>query len=807
MNENIRILLTDSRSLSEPAVTLFFALVTEYNDGHRYIPDLYEKGVRNFVVQHDFEGSDRIPDAQLIWVDNTLTALQEMAATHRQKFDIPIIGIAGSNGKTIVKEWLYQLLHDRFSIVRSPRSYNSQTGVPLSVWQLNEQTQLGIFEAGISLPNEMERLEKIIRPTIGIFTTIGEAHQENFYSQEEKCLEKLKLFQSTDTIIYNEDQNLLRYCIEKQGFLNKAFSWSIKNEKADLFVSEIRKEIDSTVIQAKTENRIIEFSIPFTDEASIENAIHCLALLLYLSKQGLSSQEIDTERFSKLEPVAMRLDVSQGINGNILINDTYNSDINSLSIALDFMARRSCKNQLKRVLILSDIQQSGMVPVAFYRKVAELVHQKNVQQIIGIGPNLMSQSNLFGMEKEFFPTTERFFDSDSWRKLKNSLILIKGSRQSRFERISEQLVEKAHQTVLEVNLDAIIHNLKYFRSKLNPSTKVICMVKAFGYGIGSYELAKTLQERGADYLAVALADEGAELRREGITMPILVMNPEEHAFNTLLEYQLEPEVYNLPILDAIIRETERRGILNYPIHIKLNTGMNRLGFDAQDLPAIAAKLKMQTGVVVKSIFSHLAGSDSPLLDDFTRMQIALFQEKSIELENELGYPLLRHLSNSAGIERFPEAQFDMVRLGIGLYGVSAVNQDLVKPVATLKTRILQIRNVKKEDTVGYNRNGKLQRDSRIACIPIGYADGFDRRLGNGKGQVLVNGQLCPVVGNVCMDICMIDVSDTSATEGDIVILFGEERLTINQLAEQLETIPYEILTSISPRVKRIYYKE
>ncbi|MDR2843480.1 MAG: bifunctional UDP-N-acetylmuramoyl-tripeptide:D-alanyl-D-alanine ligase/alanine racemase [Candidatus Symbiothrix sp.] len=802
----IRILLTDSRSLSEAAATLFFALPTEHNDGHRYIADLYEKGVRNFVVQHDFDGRKRMPDANCLWVNDTLTALQQLASLHRQLFDIPVIGITGSNGKTIVKEWLYQLLHDRFSVVRSPRSYNSQTGVPLSVWQLNEQTQLGIFEAGISLPNEMEKLESIIRPTIGIFTTLGEAHQENFASQEEKCLEKLKLFASTDTIIYNEDQTVVKYCMEKADLVTKTIAWSVQNKQASLFISNIEKAIDHTRINAQWNLRpcehAISIQIPFTDDASIENAIHCLALTLFLAPD-LSDLP---SRFDKLDPVAMRLDVSKGINGNILINDTYNSDINSLSIALDFMARRSGENQLKQVLILSDILQSGLVPAAFYRKVAALVEQNQVQHIIGIGPNLLSHSNLFGMEKDFFPTTESFLHSGIWRKLKHSLILIKGSRQSRFERISEQLSEKAHQTILEVNLDAIIHNLKHFRSKLRPATKVICMVKAFGYGIGSYELAKTLQERGADYLAVALADEGAELRREGITMPIMVMNPEEHAFNTLLEYHLEPEIYNLNLLEAIIHETKRRGIVNYPIHIKLDTGMSRLGFDRKDIPLAAEKLNEQNGVTVKSVFSHLAGSDSPLLDDFTHQQIEQFTQESKALEQLLGYPVWRHILNSAGIERFAEAQFDLVRLGIGLYGISAIDNALLKPVATLKTRILQIREIEPDVTVGYNRNGVISRKSRIACIPIGYADGLDRRLGNGKGNVLINGQLCPFIGNICMDICMVDVTNIAAKEGDTAIIFGEQ-ITISRLAEQLETIPYEILTSISPRVKRIYYKE
>ena len=798
----IGILLTDSRSLSDPAVSLFFALSTTHNDGHRYIRDLYERGVRNFVVNNAFVDTDNMPDANFLTVSDTLAALQHLAVFHRKQFNIPVVGITGSNGKTIVKEWLYQLLHDRLNIVRSPRSYNSQTGVPLSVWQLNEQTELGIFEAGISLPGEMQKLEPIILPTVGLFTTIGEAHQENFYSQEEKCLEKLQLFESVEKIIYNADHHLINYCMEKKGFTGKAFSWSKIHVHANLFISRIDKGIDRTIIEYVVQDARHTIKIPFTDDASIEDAIHCLAFIQYL----FPDLDALSKRFEKLDPVAMRLDVNKGIHNNILINDTYNSDINSLSIALDFMARRSIDNPFKRVLILSDILQSGMVPAAFYRKVAELVSQKQVQHIIGIGPNLMSHSNLFGMEKEFYPTTESYLDSGRWRNLKDSIVLIKGSRQSRFERISEQLEEKAHQTVLEVDLDAVIHNLKYFRSQLHPETKVICMVKAFGYGVGSYELAKTLQERGADYLAVAVADEGAELRREGITMPILVMNPEEHAFNTLFEYSLEPEIYNQNILNAMIRETGRRGILHYPIHIKLDTGMNRLGFDAVELPIVLEKLNVQQGVIVKSVFSHLAGSDSPLFDEFTRKQIDRFQQETSGLEKALNYPVMKHILNSAGIERFPEAQMNMVRLGIGLYGISVINPSNLKPVATLKTRILQIREVKKEETVGYNLNGRLQRNSRIACLPIGYADGLDRRLGNGNLSILIGGKKCPTIGNICMDICMVDITDTHVGEGDEAILFGDE-ITISDWAEKLQTIPYEILTSISPRVKRIYYKE
>ncbi|MDR2473053.1 MAG: bifunctional UDP-N-acetylmuramoyl-tripeptide:D-alanyl-D-alanine ligase/alanine racemase [Tannerella sp.] len=801
INIEKKILLTDSRSLSDPDISMFFALVTQQNDGHKYIRVLYEKGVRNFVVRRSFNGTDEMPDANFYRVDDTLVALQEITASHRQKFNIPIIGITGSNGKTIVKEWLYQLLHEQFNIVRSPRSYNSQTGVPLSVRQLNEDTELGIFEAGISQRGEMQRLEAIIRPTIGIFTTIGDAHQENFSSHEEKCLEKLILFEHAEKIIYNEDQTLVKYCLEKKNLLTKTFAWSKTNPNADLFIRSINKNFDKTTIGYISECESGEIQIPFTDDASVENAIHCLALIISQTYgQGAHCP------FSRLEPVAMRLDLSKGVNNNTLINDSYNSDINSLTIALDFMGRRAQGNRLKRVLVLSDILQSGIAPAVFYRQVAELVKKEKVEHIIGIGPNLMAHSNLFDMEKEFYPATESYLESGSWRTLKNSVVLIKGARQSRFERIFEQLEEKAHRTVLEVDLDAMIHNLKHFRSLLKPDTKVICMVKAFGYGIGSYEPAKTLQERGADYLAVALADEGVELRREGVTMPIMVMNPEKHTFTIMFEHRLEPEIYDLDMLDAIIRETERRGILHYPIHIKLNTGMNRLGFEEYEITDLVAKLNNQQGVTVKSVFSHLAGSDSPDLDDFTRSQIRQFTSAAEHLEQMLEYPIRKHILNSAGIERFPEAQFDMVRLGIGLYGISSMDYGFLKPVATLKTHILQVREVKQTDTVGYNRNGILKRDSRIACLPIGYADGLDRRFGNGHGYVLINNKKCPFVGNICMDVCMVDVTDTNADEGDAAIIFGE-KITVSELAEQLQTIPYEILTSISPRVKRVYFKE
>ena len=798
-NSTVNYLLTDSRSLSYPLETLFFALETTHNDGHKYIPDLYKSGVRNFVIQHNIPEQPEMIDANFLLVDNSLAALQQLAAYHKSQFNIPIIGITGSNGKTIVKEWLYQLLNKDFNIVRSPRSYNSQTGVPLSIWQLEEKTELGLFEAGISLPSEMERLEHIIKPTIGILTNIGNAHQENFSSLKEKCLEKLKLFKDAKLLIYNDDDKVIEDSVGAVDYHFEKFGWSRKDENAILFIKHTKKEKESTLINYIFQGKENNIIIPFTDDASIENAIHCLAILLNINSGSL-------EKFQSLEPVAMRLDVKKGINHCILINDTYNSDINSLDIALDFMYRRSVDAKMKSILILSDILQSGIPVDVFYKQVAELISKKQIQQIIGIGTDISSQADKFNIEKEFYPSTESFLQTGKIHQFQDSIILIKGSRSFFFEKITEQLEDKVHETMLEVNLDAIIHNFKYFRSKLKPETKMICMVKAFGYGVGSYELAKTLQDQGCDYLAVAVADEGFELRREGISMPIIIMNPEMNSFNTLFDNYLEPEIYSFRILNAMLKEAEKRGITQYPIHIKLDTGMHRLGFEADDMPKLISLLNNQSFLKVRSVFTHLAGSDSLAHDKYTTRQLSLFQQLASEIENALPYSILKHALNSAGIERFPQYQSDMVRLGIGLYGVSVTDKDAVQNVATLKTTILQIKNRQKDETVGYSRNGVLSRDTRIACLPIGYADGLDRKLSNRKGSVLIEGKRCPIIGNICMDLCMVDVTDTNAREGDIAIIFGKE-ITIEEIANQLDTIPYEILTSISPRVKRIYFKE
>jgi alanine racemase len=798
-------LLTDSRTLSFPETSLFFAIKTKTNDGHKYIDDLYKSGVRNFVITDKPPGLHQMPDANFLFVKSVTGALQRLAAHHRKRFSIPVIGITGSNGKTVVKELLYQLMHADFNIVRSPRSYNSQIGVPLSVWEMNEQHTLGIFEAGISKPDEMDKLRPVILPTIGLITNIGEAHQENFRSAKEKCMEKLSLFIDSDVIIYNADNKPIENALDAMCLSYKAVGWSRKDADSALFVNSVEKGETTTRLRCTTMGIVHEYVIPFADDAFIEDIIHCMAIMFYLNPAGIINKD---DVFASLEPVAMRLEVKDGTNGCRLINDTYNSDINSLSVALDFQQSRRAGKKLKTTVILSDILQTGMAPHSLYGKVAELLSRKKVDRLIGIGPGICECGHLFKtMETAFHASSSGFIRSFRPDMFRDEIILIKGSRSFHFENITALLEKKVHETILEVNLDAIVHNFNYYRSRLHPKTKMVCMVKAFGYGVGSFELAKTLQERRCDYLAVAVADEGEDLRREGITVPVMVMNPELSSFHLLFDYMLEPEVYSFRLLDTLIKESTRRGFMSFPIHIKIDTGMHRLGFEPGDIPEICRRLKAQDGLVVRSVFSHLAGSDAPEFDDFTEKQVDEYTRAAAALEKGLGYAILKHVLNSAGIERFPDYQKDMVRLGISLYGISAsgITEDL-QCVCSLKTVILQIRNVPRGDSIGYGRKTFVERDSRIAVIPIGYADGLDRHLSNGNGEALVHGKRCPVVGNICMDACMIDVTDVDANEGDTVIIFNDE-LTVDELAAKIGTIPYEILTSISPRVKRIYYRE
>lgn len=804
---SIGFLLTDSRSLCFPEETLFFALKTERNDGHHYIPELYGRGVRNFVVQEVPSGWDKLyPQSNFLVTPRPLEALQRLAERHRDEFLIPIVGITGSNGKTIVKEWLYQLLSPSRVVTRSPRSYNSQIGVPLSVWLLNENTQVGVFEAGISEKGEMQALRDIIQPTIGVFTSLGDAHQENFGSLKEKCEEKIRLFHDAKAIVYSLDDELLDDVIRASGEKAESFTWSVKDRNATFYVSKIEKSgIATTITYQWKGDAEAQFTIPFIDEASLENAITAAIVCLYLS---VSAAEL-TERMPLLEPVAMRLEVKEGQHGCTLINDSYNSDYNSLDIALDFMNRRPDHQGRKRTLILSDILQSGESDKALYEKVAFLAEKRRVEKFIGIGTGLLAQQQAFNKigEKYFFASVTEFINSSAFEALRDEVILLKGARRFGFDRLTELLVKKVHETVLEVNLNAVVDNLNWYRSRMKPETKLVCMIKADAYGAGAVEIAKTLQDHRVDYLAVAVADEGVTLRKNGITSNIMIMNPEMSSFKTLFDYDLEPEVYSFRLLDALVKAAEKEGISGFPVHIKLDTGMHRLGFDPQhDMEELIKRLKQQNAIIPRSVFSHFVGSDADNFDDFSARQFALFEEGSKKLQSAFTHHIIRHMDNSAGIEHFPERQMDMCRLGLGLYGINPRTNERIYNISTLKTTILQLRKVPAGDTVGYSRKGTISHDSIIAAIPIGYADGLNRHLGNRHAYCLVNGKKAEYVGNICMDVAMIDVTGIDCKEGDSVEIFGDN-LPVTVLSDILDTIPYEVLTNISNRVKRIYYQD
>ncbi|MGM9656544.1 MAG: bifunctional UDP-N-acetylmuramoyl-tripeptide:D-alanyl-D-alanine ligase/alanine racemase [Alloprevotella sp.] len=798
-------LLTDSRSLAFPETTLFFALRTPVGDGHKYIPDLYRRGVRNFVVGTVPENHETdYPDANFLRVLSPLKALQRLAERHREEYVLPVIGITGSNGKTVVKEWIYQLLMLSMNVTRSPRSYNSQVGVPLSVWLLDERSRIGVFEAGISQPGEMQALRAIIQPTIGVMTNIGPAHQENFSTIQEKCHEKLLLFKDAKVLIYNADEPVVAESVHDFGFGGQLFGWSRKDEHATVFVRAIEPTEDGkTRIAYFFNGTAAEYTLPFADEASIQNSITALCVCLYL---GLTPADI-ARRMALLEPVAMRLEVVQGVRGCTLINDAYNSDAAALDIALDFMNRRAKEQAAKgRTLILSDIFQTGIPAEELYAKVAEMLKSRGVERLIGVGPAISAAHTLFSIKKSFYPTSEALLESGELDTIHDEIILLKGARNFGFEQIAKALSLRVHETTLDVNLEAIAENLHFYRSFMKPETKLTCMVKASAYGAGSVEIAKTLQERGVDYLAVAVADEGAELRRAGITAGIIVMNPEMSAFGTLFEYELEPEIYSFNLLDALIRAARRQGITDFPVHLKLDTGMHRLGFNPKtDIPVLIDRLSHQRALIPRSVFSHFVGADSDGFDDFSEKQFKLFDEASRTLQAAFPHKILRHICNSAGIERFPERHLDMVRLGLGLYGIDPIDNRVLHNVATLRTTILQIRDVPAGDSIGYSRKTVLDRPSRIAAIPIGYADGLNRHLGNRRGYCLVNGQKADYVGNICMDVCMIDVTDIPCREGDSVEIFGDA-LPVTVLSDLLGTIPYEVLTSVSNRVKRVYFQ-
>lgn len=802
---NIRWLLTDSRSVCFPEETLFFAIRSERNDGHKYIADLYRRGVRNFVVEQlPGEYDTAYADANFLKVPHSVKALQRLAERHRDEFDIPIVGITGSNGKTVVKEWLYQLLSPSMIVTRSPRSYNSQIGVPLSVWLLDEHSQVGVFEAGISQKDEMPALRDIIQPTVGVLTNLGTAHQENFASLEEKCTEKLRLFHDTQAIVYPWDDEIVRSCVEKLDYKGQRIAWSTKDNAVRMFVKSVVKENLSTTVNYVFDGVEGCYTLPFIDEASISNSIVCAAIALYL---GLTTEQV-AARMANVEPVAMRLEVKQGQHGCTLVNDSYNSDVNSLDIALDFMSRRPDHAGRKRTLILSDIYQSGKSGEALYKEVSDLAKKRGVQKFIGIGPEISAHADVIDIpEKYFFTDCHEFIANSVFTSLHDEVILLKGARRFSFDRLTELLEQKVHETILEVNLSAVVKNLNYYRSFMKPTTKIVCMVKADAYGAGAVEVAKTLQDHRVDYLAVAVADEGVTLRKNGITSNIMIMNPEMTAFKTMFDYDLEPEVYSFRLLDALVKAARKEGITGYPVHIKLDTGMHRLGFNPQtDMDELIKRLKQQNAIIPRSVFSHFVGSDSDDFDNFSERQFALFKEGSEKLQSAFSHKIIRHMDNSAGIEHFPERQLDMCRLGLGLYGIDSRDNSVINNVCTLKTTILQIHAVPKEETVGYSRKGKLTRDSLIGAIPIGYADGLNRLLGCGRCYCLVNGKKAPYVGNICMDVAMIDLTDIDCKEGDTVEIFGDD-LPVTVLSDVMGTIPYEVLTSISNRVKRVYFQD
>lgn len=786
-------LLIDSRSLCFPEETLFFALKTEKNDGHKYIEELYRRGVRNFVVESlPIQGTK---DCNFLMVKSPLKALQDLAAYHRSQLDIPVIGITGSNGKTTVKEWLYQLLSPDFNVCRSPRSYNSQVGVPLSVWLINPHNDLAIIEAGISQSGEMAKLERIVKPTIGVMTNLGAAHQENFMSYGIKCAEKMQLFKDCQTLVLNSKDATILQCAE---------TLPERVKRVSLQVRQVEKDNDHATIWFEHEGQIGQYTIPFIDDASIENSITCFSTALTMFTGDI---RVLCERMSRLEQVAMRLEVKDGKNGCTLINDSYNSDVQSLDIALDFMSRRPETKKQHRTLILSDILQSGETPRSLYSRVAQMAASRGIEKVIGVGEELTACEGYFPMEHYMFRTTDALIHSEVFERLRNEFILIKGARQFRFDKVSDLLTLKVHQTILEVNLNALVNNVRYYRRFMKPETKMVCMVKASGYGVGSLETSKTLQDNGVDYLAVAVADEGADLREAGITANIMIMNPETTSFKMLFDYSLEPEVFSFDLLEQLIYAAEKEGITNFPIHIKLDTGMHRLGFNPEkDMPRLIERLSRQTALVPCSVFSHFVGSDGDEFDAFSHRQFDLFDRASRQLQAAYSHKIIRHICNSAGIEHFPEYHLDMVRLGLGLYGINARNNHILNNVATLKTTILQIRDVPKGDSIGYSRRTVLDRDSRIAAIPIGYADGLNRHLGNRGCYCLVNGQKADYVGNICMDVCMLDVTGIDCKEGDQVEIFGDN-LPVTVLSDALGTIPYEVLTGISNRVQRIYIQE
>jgi len=803
VNKNAEVLqlLTDSRRLIFPETTLFFAIVTQQRDAHIFINELYERGIQNFVVKKDFDASHFIT-ANFVFVDDTLIALQQLAAYHRTQFSYPVIAITGSNGKTIVKEWLYQLLSSDFNIVRSPRSYNSQIGVPLSVWQMNESYNLAIIEAGISQPDEMQNLEEIIKPTVGIFTNIGNAHDENFSSTKEKIKEKAILFKHSKEVIVNADNNDLISILKHET--NAQLFTCGKDKNNIVSILSLEKKENTTDALLSFYNNTFKIVIPFIDDASIKNAITCVCVLLYF-KVDINPIK---ERILLLQPIDMRLQLTPAINNCALINDSYSFDIASFSVALDFMQQQNQFN--KKTVILSDLP--GADNKGAYAEVIQMLKAKNIKRAIVIGEHWSMYSPFLQDEIEQvqqFATTEIFLLQFSSNHFREELILLKGARKFYFENIAAALQQRVHQTIMEINLTTIVHNMNEYRRILNPDVKIMAMVKASGYGSGSTEIANVLQFHKVDYLAVAYADEGVELRKANIRLPIMIMNIDESAFESVIQYNLEPEIFSLSILKSFDLFLDKQGLQQYPVHIKIDTGMHRLGFNLSEIDELINYIKANNRIVIKSVFSHLASGEDVNDDAFTFLQAEKLLKVCAQMRDALGYSFIQHISNSAATILKPELQFDMVRLGIGLYGIDAShsNKLALKPVVSLKTTVAQLRKVKAGDTVGYNRKGKIIEDALIATLRIGYADGLRRCLSNRNGNAFIKNKIVPIIGNIAMDMTMVDVTNIDdIKEGDEAEIFGAN-ISVEKVAANCRTIAYEILTGISQRVKRIYVEE
>jgi len=797
----VRELYTDSRQVSYTENAAFIAIKGVNHDGHKYIENLYRRGVKVFIAEHLPENPDLYPDASFITGKSSIDALQLLAAAKRSMFKSTVFAVTGSAGKTIVKEWLADILGRSYPVIRSPKSYNSQIGVPLSVWKLDPKFTFGIFEAGISMPGEMEKLRKVIDPDIGIITNIGDAHSENFPDIRIKAKEKLRLFTNASSIIYCSDHTVIREAILDDPVLKEKnlTDWSFSNREARVFVEMSNSGNDSTLLKLTFNQNLISAVIPFRDRASIENAVTVASACLAV---GLPHDNI-IDGLAGLVSVAMRMELKEGINNCQLIEDYYNSDPGSLRLALEYLKSQSNR---RTTLILSDFVQSGREEKELYAEVASLVRRTGIDKFIGIGHALMKNSSLFDEEAKFFYSTDDFVHNFNSHDFNNEIILLKGARIFELERIARLLEQQVHITVLEINLDAISENLNEVRKNLNPGTRIMVMVKAFAYGAGPSEISGLLEYHRVSYLGVANTDEGVELRKAGVTIPVIVMNPDISSGAIMIQNNLEPEIYSFSSLDRFADAASKHGLYNYPVHIKIDSGMHRLGFMPAEADRLIDRIKGLSCIKIMSVFSHLAAADDPLFDDFTHRQAALFISVAEKIRAGVGYTFLQHLLNTAGIARFPQYQFDMVRPGIGIYGAERYEGISLRPVSRFKTRIIQIKKIPAGESVGYGFSDVSDTDRNIAILPVGYADGLNRRLGNRRGNLFINGSKAPIIGKICMDLCMADVTGIDVTEGDEAEIFGLN-IPINEIAGQCETIPYEILTSIPGRVKRIFYRE